>query len=115
MAAIGQVQIQASWVLDPGIVPTAANQILIQPGLPAGQSPADGFYLYLGHISPPAFPTEEAALFSAQQGAVHPVIPVARVYVSRDRLEAFHEAIGQALSRPVEPPVTASPTGDPEE
>jgi hypothetical protein len=111
MAAIDQLQVQAQWDLDPRQAVAAANQILIQPGLPAGTSQSDGFYLILGHISPPAFPSPDAAEAARNGGAVVPVVPVARVFVSHARLEEFHRVIGDALRSTAS--ATQAPTDDP--
>lgn len=108
MAALGQIQIQATWMLDPTSLPALANQLLIQPGLPADGRTSDGFYVYLGHISPPAFPTPAAAAAAATSPVSQPVVPVASVFVSRDRLRAFHRAIGEALEKDAAAPPIGS-------
>jgi hypothetical protein len=113
MAAIDQLQVQAQWDLDPRQIAVLANQILIQPGLSVGPSQSDGFYLVLGHISPPAFPSAEAAEAARSGGAVLPVVPVARVFVTQERLQDFHRIIGEALnpadSVPVAEPANEEP------
>lgn len=88
-----EIQIQAQWIIDPGFQPSAANQMIVQDGMPNGNSLSSEIYVTFGHVNPPIFDNPDAAI-----GAVVPVLPVARLLMSRERLTAFHALIGAHLN-----------------
>jgi hypothetical protein len=61
----------------------------------------DGAYLTFGHINPPVFnlPTGERPTPEMAAATTLPVVPVARVYCSLDRLKQFVVEIEAALER----------------
>jgi hypothetical protein len=93
-------QIQAQWMLDPTSLPATANQMLIQTGAPVdGISIFDGVYLSFGHLNPPIMeePKSQEEYAAASQ-MVFPVVPVARLFVSRDRLQQFSDVLANFLA-----------------
>jgi hypothetical protein len=98
--AEGEFQIQAQWVIDPGSIPVTVNQILLQSSVPtASTGRPDGVYVTFGHLNPPMImdPTDPEQIAAASRG-VYPVTSVARVYVSRERLVSFRDAIDSFLN-----------------
>ena len=95
------VSIKSQWANNPMNVPTTVNQMLLQLGLPAGEdTPSDGVYLSFGHMQPPILPnpmTDEAK--AVLQNTVFTVMPVATIFLTRDRLEQFNVLIADFLTK----------------
>lgn len=93
------ITVNAVWALDPAVVPAFANQCLVQLGVPplSGKGEQDGIYLTFGHLNPPAFPGTPEEAQAAANTQMLPVIPVARVVMTRARVTALHAALGELL------------------
>ncbi|TAJ49656.1 MAG: hypothetical protein EPO52_01470 [Herbiconiux sp.] len=103
MAEQEGVQINAQWMLDPTVVPVFANQIFVQQGAPTSTGAANDVYLNLGHLNPPLFPSEITDEVRQQfEGTLLPVVPVARVVMSRERVVDLHAALGDYLAKTAE-------------
>lgn len=88
-----EIQVQAQWALDPSIQSAAANQIMIQDGIPGDDGTASEAYLTFGHVNPPIMdgPPEGTDIFL-------PIFPVARLILSRDRIKQLHALLGTHLA-----------------
>jgi hypothetical protein len=93
------LQIQARWSLDPASMPVFANQVLVQAGPPANGR-LDSIYLTFGHINPPFVDTAQIGVGLSQEdvaGVVFPVLPVARVALTLEKLLEMRAAIDNFL------------------
>ena len=99
---VGPVNISAQWALDPTIQATLSNQLFIQwdgTAAPEANTP-DGAYLTFGHVNPPVFslPPGEQPSPEMVSSFVAPVVPVARVYCSFERLKAFANELNKRIA-----------------
>lgn len=96
-----EMNVNASWILDPTVQSAVVNQMFLQfdnPASPASARP-DGVYLTFGHVNPPVFnlPAGENPSQEMVASLVLPVTPSARIYLSIERLRAFIDDIDAKL------------------
>jgi hypothetical protein len=92
-----QVQLRIDWSAADDVVALFANQVLIQSA-----GPGEEVYLSFGQIAPPALigtPEEQHA--QAQALGSIPVKVVARLTISREKLNEIFGALGTFLSQQV--------------
>lgn len=91
------IQVEAQWVDIDQVPLLAANQMLAQVNL--GE-----VFLTFGQIAPPPFlgtpeQQKEQAQTFAEQGAILPIRPVARVFMTAERLREMVEVLNDTLAR----------------
>lgn len=95
--------LRAQWEIDDKAQPLVANQLLVRFGTPPFSSPnvPDAVYLTFGHMNPVLFNLEPGAAPSQDDidRVVLPVMPVAHMAVSVDRLRDFVGQIQQVIEQ----------------
>lgn len=88
------------WLWDPTASVQLVNQLVIQPDVPMHDGAAgDQIYLTFGHLNPPLVIGDVAdpQVQAQHDGAVLPITPVARLAVTRERLQEFSEVLSDWL------------------
>jgi len=95
--------LRAKWVVDPTSQPSVANVLLPQYGTPPFSAPnvPDAIYLTFGHMNPVLFDLEPGTVPTQEDvdGTVIPVVPVAQLVVTVDRLRDFVGQLQQVLGQ----------------
>jgi len=95
------MNLRAKWILNPEDQPQFANLLMPQVGIPGMMTGVpETAYLNFGHMNPVIFDLDPGQIPSATQVAEHvaPVMPVARVAMSIDKLREFSFQIQQMLA-----------------
>jgi len=92
-------EIKAQWVVDPTSVPAPVNQFLVQLGSDLSNEPNE-VVLTLGYLNPPLVNVDgsQEEITAAMAASVFPVLPAARVTMSRNRLIELHSKITEVLA-----------------
>lgn len=95
---VSNVELPLDWSSVTDLPVLAANQLMIQVDVVGGQ--ADSIVLIIGHASPPPLSgtPDELAAALAEAGPI-PVRPIARVSMSRRRLEEWIAALTTAAAK----------------
>ena len=95
-----QMQIQAQWMDNPGLVASPVNQYLIQAGPNVEDAGVpDSFFLTFGSTTPPVIdPNMTPEQFAALDGSITTlVVPVAKLYFTVPRLRELHKKLGEVV------------------
>lgn len=91
------LQLPLTWMVDPSMTPAVVNQVMFRPGVNASNGTASGFYMTLGHVTPPMFPQGFRQEDVNSVSAV-PVSVVGHYYIPLGFAEDLHRALTNALS-----------------
>jgi hypothetical protein len=95
--------LRAQWVIDDMAQPQAVNQLLARFGTPPFSAPnvPDAVYLTFGHMNPVLFNLEPGTMPTPAdvEGVVLPVVPVAHMAMSIDRLRDFVGQLEQVIEQ----------------
>lgn len=87
--------IELRWPDDIGNNTEVINQVLFS----WDQQIPDAMYMYLGHVAPPPWLTEELAREKLKDTKILPIIAKGSFLMSRTRAEEFWDALGRHLGK----------------